>query len=329
MGLTISTRLVNLMGGNIWVESVPGQGSCFHFTARFAITRIPEGDARPNEIWLDGIRALVVDDNLTNRRVLMGTLNGWKLRPSAAASGAEAIQMLRSAKEQGDPYSIIVTNVHMPEMDGFELAAKVKGMPELAKAVVLMLTSGHRQGDVALCRELGVPVYLTKPVARTDLRAAIVAALGLSANPTETSYEDAREQSTRRTGSRLRILLTEDNVVNQCLASRILQKEGHGVVIAGNGREALAALAKSEFDVVLMDVQMPEMDGFEATAAIRKSEMVTGNHVPIIAMTAHAMSGDRERCLGAGMDEYVSKPIGARALLNVIEKCAAVAHGNP
>jgi len=324
LGLTISTRLVNLMGGNIWVESAPGRGSCFHFTARFGRTQTPESAARPQDVVLDGIRTLIVDDNPTNRRVLVETVNGWKLRACAAASGGEALQKLRSALEEGDPFSLILTDGHMPEMDGFELAAKVKGTPELARAVVLMLTSGDRKRDAALCRELGVSSYLTKPVARTELRAAIVAALGLSANTQASFSATASRKPASRTGSRLRILLTEDNIVNQRLASRILEKEGHDVVVAGNGREALAALAKSEFDVVLMDVQMPEMDGLEATAAIRKA----GNHVPIIAMTAHAMSGDRERCLAADMDDYVSKPIGARALLDVIERCASVAHAN-
>jgi signal transduction histidine kinase/CheY-like chemotaxis protein len=326
LGLTISTRLVKLMGGKIWVESTPGQGSCFHFTAPFLVARGSEPSVPKTEVDLDGIRALVVDDNPTNRHVLVETLRSWKMRPSAADTGAEAVKMLHRALDQGDPFSLILTDVHMPEMDGFELAAKLKAAPQFDHATVLMLTSGEHRGDVARCREAGIAAYLTKPVARADLHAAVIAALGPSPEPQEAAYV-APHTPAPRPGSGLRILLTEDNLVNQRLALRILQNEGHEVTLAGNGREALEAIAKSEFDVVLMDVQMPEMDGFEATAAIRKSEIATKNHIPIIAMTAHAMSGDRERCLAADMDDYLSKPIRARILLDMVERYA-VAHAH-
>jgi CheY-like chemotaxis protein len=227
--------------------------------------------------------------------------------------------------EEGDPFSLILTDVQMPQMDGFEFAAKVTATPQLARPLVLMLTSSEHQGDATRCREMGIPLYLTKPVARADLRAAVVAALGLSAQPYAAHSAPVSDPLRSRVGSTLRILLTEDNVVNQRLALRILQKEGHNVVVAGNGREALEKLSKSEFDVVLMDVQMPDMDGFEATAAIRKTEIVTKHHMPVIAMTAHAMTGDRERCLAAGMDDYVSKPIRASALLDICEKYSGLA----
>jgi signal transduction histidine kinase/CheY-like chemotaxis protein len=324
LGLTISTRLVKLMGGDLWVESVPGEGSCFHFTAPFAVARRPESNDPNRGVSLDGIRALVVDDNPTNRHVLMETLRTWKLRPSTAASGAEAIRMLHQAIDHDDPFSLILTDVHMPDMDGFELAAKLRAERQFEHATVMMLTSGEHQGDAVRCREVGAAAYLTKPVGRTDLRAAVIAAIGPSPKPVETTSEPRIQIA--RPGSGLRILLTEDNLVNQRLALRILEKEGHDVVVASTGREAVDAVARTDFDVVLMDVQMPEMDGFEATAAIRRAEMSTRNHVPIIAMTAHAMSGDRERCLAADMDDYVSKPISARGLLDVIEKHSRLVH---
>jgi signal transduction histidine kinase/CheY-like chemotaxis protein len=328
LGLTISTRLVKLMGGNIWVESSPGEGSCFHFTAPVVVTQGPETDAPKTGIVLDGIRALVVDDNATNRHVLVETLKRWKMRASAAAGGVEAVEKLHAALEQGDPFVLILADVHMPEMDGFELVASIRDMPQFDHATVLMLTSGENQGDVARCREAGAAAYLTKPVARADLHKAVIEALGPSAKPRETGYAALPRIPAPRASSGLRILLAEDNIVNQRLALRILQKEGHAVVVAANGLETLVEFAKSEFDVILMDVQMPLMDGFEATAAIRKSEIVTRKHVPVIAMTAHAMSGDRERCLAAGMDDYVSKPIGARALLDTIEKHYGLAHAH-
>jgi signal transduction histidine kinase/DNA-binding response OmpR family regulator len=325
LGLTISTRLVKLMGGNMWVESTPGQGSCFLFTAPFVVAQRAEDNAPQTNVALDGIRVLVVDDNSTNCHVLVETLKGFAMRPSAVTSGSEAIRSLHSAVEEGDPFSLILTDVQMPQMDGFEFAAKVTATPQLARPLVLMLTSSEHQGDATRCREMGIPLYLTKPVARADLRAAVVAALGLSAQPYATHSAPVSGPLRSRVGSTLRILLTEDNVVNQRLALRILQKEGHNVVVAGNGREALEKLSKSEFDVVLMDVQMPDMDGFEATAAIRKTEIVTKHHMPVIAMTAHAMTGDRERCLAAGMDDYVSKPIRASALLDICEKYSGLA----
>ncbi len=324
LGLTISTRLVKLMGGDLWVESVPGEGSCFHFTVPFGVAgRLETNDPTPGVV-LDAVHALVVDDNPTNRHVLVETLKSWNLRPSAAASGAEAIRMLHEAMEHADPFSLILTDVHMPDMDGFELAARLRADPQFKHATVMMLTSGELQGDAVRCREVGAAAYLIKPVGRTDLRAALITAIRPMPKPVETN--SAVWIAAPRPDSGLRILLAEDNLVNQRLALRILQKEGHDVVVAGNGREAVEAVARTDFDVVLMDVQMPEMDGFEATAAIRKAEIATRNHVPIIAMTAHAMSGDRERCLAADMDDYVSKPISARGLLDVIEKHARLVH---
>jgi two-component system, sensor histidine kinase and response regulator len=241
------------------------------------------------------------------------------MQPTPARSGLEALAHMRHAADRKEPFSLVLTDVHMPEMDGFDLVKRIQDTPNLTKAVVLMLTSGEHQGDLARCKELGISAYLTKPVRRSELRAAMITAI---ASP----KQHIEEQAAAKTGvpqeqhrSQRYILLTEDNIVNQRVARRILEKAGHGVVIANNGKEALQLLPdKHPFDLVLMDVQMPEMDGFEATAAIRKSEERTGEHISIIAMTAHAMTGDRERCLNAGMDAYITKPIQASALLDLV-----------
>jgi two-component system sensor histidine kinase/response regulator len=319
LGLTISTRLVKMMEGKLWVDSKPGQGSCFHFTACFEVAAEHE-PPDPDHARLVGMAALVVDDNSTNRRILIGLLQLWKLRPAAAASGAEAMLMLEQAAERGDPFSLVLTDCHMPEMDGFDLCARIKNSPHLPDAVVMMLTSGERLGDIKRCRELGISLYLTKPVRRAELHAAIVRSvtrrpvLRLAPIP-------ARDAGVPLpAGEKMHILLAEDSIVNQRVALRILEKAGHRVTVAPNGAEALKALEQHDFDLVLMDVQMPEMGGFEATGRIRQSEYVAGTHMPIIAMTAHAMTGDRERCLDAGMDDYISKPIHSATLVDLVEK---------
>jgi CheY-like chemotaxis protein len=325
LGLTISVRLAEAMHGHISVESEPGKGSCFHFTVRVGVAsgqmlRAPEDDSA-----LAGLPVLVVDDNVTNRRILIDLLWRWQMAPTAAASGHEALSQIRRADERGHPFKLVLTDVHMPEMDGFALVERMKASPHLAGAVIVMLTSGRQQGDVSRCREMGISVYLTKPVRRAELRSAMFAALAGRARIHKTIVPEPLTASEalheRGAGSGLHILLTEDNVVNQRVALRILQKAGHRVEIAGNGREALAALSKEpDFDLILMDVQMPEMDGFEATAAIRLRESGSGVRIPIIALTAHAMKGVQERCLDAGMDGYVSKPIRPRELLELVGK---------
>jgi signal transduction histidine kinase/CheY-like chemotaxis protein len=326
LGLTISTRLVKMMGGAIWVDSEAGKGSCFHFTISFGAAHEPPPSLPDGQVSLAGVPVLVVDDNVTNRRILTEILWSWKMKPASAASGAEALAMLRRASERGDSFALVVSDVHMPEMDGFDLVLRIRNSPQLAGAVVMMLTSGETQGDVARCRELGISVYLTKPVRRADLRAAVIAALEprVKSAGSEGAAPSPRPAPGLRGSSKLRILLTEDNIVNQRVAFRILDKEGHRVVVAGNGREALRQLEAQTFDLILMDVQMPEMGGFEATAVIRQKEKERGHneHIPIIAMTAHAMAGDRELCLANGMDDYMSKPIRAQGLLDLIEKYA-------
>jgi two-component system sensor histidine kinase/response regulator len=325
LGLTISFRLVEAMKGELWVESAPDRGSCFHFRIAFRVTSQRPPRVNSVEPFLAGRPVLVVDDSVTNRRILTDMLWYWKMRPTSAASAQEALSYMARAAEIGEPFSLVLTDGHMPEMDGFGLARRIKTDPHLAEAVIVMLTSGDRLGDVRRCRELGVSAYLMKPVRRDELRASIIAALAVQ--PTDLEADGVAPQNVdrpvrpaardRRT---LRILLTEDNLVNQRVAGGILEKAGYTVVTANNGKEALEALREQEFDLVLMDVQMPEMDGFEAASAIRLQEKLTGEHLPIIAMTAHAMKGDETRCLNAGMDGYISKPIRGRDLLELVEK---------
>ena len=302
------------------MESKLGQGSSFHFTAGMSVGT--KTSSTPTEdLSLTGIPVLVVDDNFTNRRILTEMFWMWQMKPTEAASGQEALSHLRHASEHGDPFSLVVTDVHMPEMDGFDLARQVKQTPNLADVVIMMLTSGETRGDVQRSRDLGVSAHLMKPVRRAELRAAITRALQ-DQSTSEHQPEAPSDGSLLKayTSPPSRILLAEDNPVNQRLAARILEKAGHSVLVVGNGKVALAALARETFDLVLMDVQMPEMDGLETTRTIRKDEIDTHRHMPIIAMTAHAMIGDRERCLEAGMDGYLSKPIRALDLLNFIER---------
>jgi len=328
LGLTISARLVEAMRGRIWVESALGRGSSFHFTAWFGAA--PETRPAEDRQFLTGLSVLVVDDNFTNRRILTEVLRRWGMRAVSAASGVEALASIRRAFEAKDPFALIITDVHMPDMDGFELAEKLKQSPYGAGPVVLMLTSGERLGDVGRSRRTGVANYLLKPVRREELQDAIARALGrqtASQENVENEWTIPHSAPRRLPVSPSRILLAEDNRVNQRLVERILDKEGYNVTAVANGREALealrqAALKNEPFDLVLMDVQMPLMDGIEATKAIREAEALTKTHIPIVALTAHAMKGDRDRCVAAGMDCYISKPIRAADLLKMVDMCA-------
>jgi len=328
LGLTISARLVEAMQGEIWVESAPAKGSTFHFTARLGVSNETRQVANLAEaVPLAGIRVVVVDDNLTNRRILTDMLSRWGMQPAPAASGAEALAHMRRGVQRGHPFSLVLTDVHMPEMDGFELVKRIHDAPELAQPVILMLTSGDRSDDLVRCRRLGVSSYLTKPVRRAELRSAIIGAIahdpGLAERDSMLSGATAERRRQAVGRSALHILLAEDNAVNQRVALRILEKAGHRVAIAENGKAALRMTEEQSFDAILMDVQMPEMGGFEATALIREKERRTGRHIPIIAMTAHAMAGDRERCLAAGMDDYLSKPVAASTLLELVSRYGA------
>lgn len=270
---------------------------------------------------LRGVRVLIVDDNKTNRGILERMLVRWDMRPASVIGGQEALDELHLARGSRDPYSLVLTDMHMPDMDGFSLVDKIRHSPEIATATIMMLTSAGHRGDAARCQELGIAAYLLKPIRQSELREAIARALGAAEQSgtipliTRFSLHDAREP-----GDSLHILVAEDNAVNQRLATRLLEKRGHRVAIAGNGKEALLALEKEKFDLVLMDLQMPEMDGFEATAAIRVREKNSSAHQEIVALTAHAMAGDSDRCVAAGMDGYLSKPIRPQELDSLLQK---------
>ena len=261
---------------------------------------------------------LVVDDNPTNRRVLREALERWGMKPVLAGSAVEALDVLHSSRCSGTRFALLLTDANMPGMDGFTLVERVRQESDLSQTTIMMLTSAHEHGDAARCRELGVAAYLIKPVVLSDLQRAILRVLGTQTEPVEKARDVAR-LAEREEQRRLRVLLAEDNTVNQRLASRLLEKHGHTVVVTSNGRQAVQAFEEIAFDLVLMDVQMPEMDGFEATAAIRAKEYPRGTHTPVLAITAHAMTGDLERCLAAGMDGYVPKPIQAKELFKAIE----------
>ena len=318
LGLSISTQLVNLMGGRIWVESEVGRGSAFHFTVRLGRSMV-EVKSRRN-IDLRGLPALIVDDNATNRRILEESLRKWGMDPTSAPSGPDALRLVESAVKGGKPYRLILLDMQMPEMDGLEVARRLRGLLSSCDTSVMMLSSQDQNTNIEKCREAGVVRHLVKPVRQTDLRAAIVEVLEAREARQAPRPDDSSAPDEKRGGRSLRILLAEDNLVNQRLAMRLLEKRGHKVTLAVNGREAVAQIVRGSFDAVLMDVQMPEMDGFEAATAIRDHEREKGGHIPIMAMTAHAMQGDRERCLTAGMDGYVSKPVGPEELFRELER---------
>ncbi len=328
LGLTISSQLVQLMGGEIWVESPvktfslanEGPGTRFHFTAVFDIQDVqPEDQPMARLQDLGQVSVLIVDDNATNRRFLTDMLGHLQFPTETANDGPAALLKMREAAQQGKPFGLALLDVHMPLMDGFMLAEEIRKDPLLSHTPLMILTSAGKRGDMQRCRDLKIGGYLTKPISTSDLIDGILMTLKSGQLPRD-NKEIVTRHSVREKRVSYRILLVEDNIVNQKLAFRLLQKMNYQVEVANNGKEALELWQNGEFDLILMDIQMPEMDGMTATVKIREQEQVTGAHIPIIALTAHAMKGDRERCLECGMDSYVSKPIKRAALEMEIKK---------
>lgn len=314
LGLSIASQLVTLMGGRLEVESRPGAGSAFHFSLPFKIAKEEAHDEQTLQPSLHALPVLVVDDNETNRRILEEMLRGWGMRPHTAESGAHALTTLHRMAREGHPYRLILLDMLMPVMDGLAVADAIQSARELESPAIIMLSSAHKDDIVRRAGAIGVSHFLLKPVRQSELLETIFAVLGVTASEGIDAPQDQMADVRP-----LKVLVAEDNAVNQRLAQRLLERRGHEPTVVADGAEAVSALSNESFDLVLMDVQMPNMDGFQATAAIRQREKDTGKHIPIIAMTAHAMRGDRERCLAAGMDGYVSKPLRSEDFYTAIE----------
>jgi signal transduction histidine kinase/DNA-binding response OmpR family regulator len=318
LGLAISARLVEAMGGRIWVESRIGLGSTFHFNVPFALQKDQSSITELGLESLMNVEVLVVDNNAANLQMLKEMLRGWGMKPTAVDRGPKALVEMENTKASGSPFAVVLLDAHMPEMDGFMIAAQIKNNSKFGDSRVVMLTSIGLPGDAQKCTEVGASAYLSKPIQPSELLDVIKRVLNRT-DLTQTFVPLIANHSECPWRPALTILLAEDNRVNQALAIRLLERWGHKVVLAETGRAVIEAVEKQRFDLVLMDIQMPEMDGLEATVAIRERERTTGYHLPIIAMTANAMMGDKERCIQSGMDGYVAKPLAIKDLLSTVE----------
>jgi PAS domain S-box-containing protein len=334
LGLAISRRLVEIMGGLLGAESEPGRGSRFHFTARFGVCKnaLPPATISPDPARLHGSAILIVDDNAISRFVLEEMVNSWGMRPTVVPGAAEALETLRRSVAAGETFSLVLLDASMPAMDGFTLTERIRSEPYLDAVRIVMLTSDS-QWTAARRRELGVAGCLAKPIRQAELLKTLISVIEGEEIPVADTPPIA--ESVTLNSQRLRILLAEDNSINRDLALRLLGKQGHEVVVAEDGKQAVAAVEEQPFDLILMDVQMPEMNGLEATAAIRAWESSQGGYgpggcrIPIIAMTAFAMTGDKEKCLEAGMDRYVSKPLNNQELFQVIQEVLPPSRRSP
>ncbi|MEO8436119.1 MAG: response regulator [Pyrinomonadaceae bacterium] len=327
LGLVISKQLVELMDGEIGVESEAGKGSTFWFTARLEKQSAGAAEAAaPSGLDMRNLRVLIVDDNATNRKILVHQTSSWGMLPTEADAGQRALELLRVAAEQSRPFDVVLMDLQMPDMDGFELARIIKADPKMRAVPLILMPSFGQRGDGQIARETGFAAYLTKPVRQSQLYDCLVTVLNKSeiiptpSLPTKLVTRHTLEEVTAL--SRRLILIAEDNIVNQKVAARQIEKLGYRADVAANGLEAVEALLRIPYDLVLMDCQMPEMDGFEATAEIRRREG-DGAHTPIIAMTANALQGDREKCLAAGMDDYLSKPVKVEELQGMLARWLA------
>jgi signal transduction histidine kinase/DNA-binding response OmpR family regulator len=313
LGLAVSKRIVTLMEGKIDLKSMPGEGTTITFDAYFDVSPGSQPvPPIPSEEDLLGMPTLIIDDNATNRRILFELTRQWKMNPHTCDSGESGLAELSRAASEGSPYRLLLLDERMPGMDGIEVLGRIRRNPVLQSVVIMMLTSCDQVESAALCRQMGVETYLIKPISSSDLLGSIRLAIGVHI-PASTVTPAGVSPSSRS----LRILLAEDNLVNQRVAMTILGKMGHRITLATNGLEALEQWRQSDFDLILMDVQMPEMTGLQATMQIRREEAI-GTHVPIVAMTASAMSEDRDRCLAAGMDDFVSKPVSSKVIEQMI-----------